>query len=213
MRHVMRVGVLGIMWAGVVMVLVGFVLPWARLDLKSPKLPQQLQDVAGMTPVSDLLGNLTRKVGRVVVQVKHGAETVTGELPNLNQIPREVRGVDIPYMVNQQNAQVVMALAELLTGQQQLGAKSYVVYVLPGLALLCGVLLTLTPRARLFCLCIGVVCVAGAAVGYWKVTTTKLDNLLVAITLAKGLWLSLQGYALVGVSALVLVLLGGRTTA
>ena len=210
MRQVMRVGVLGIMWAGVVMALAGFVLPWASLDLKSPKLPQQLKDVADATPLSDVLGKLTKKLGRVVVQVKRGAETVTGELPDLSNIPKEVRGVDIPSLANRRDAHVLMALAEMLTGQRQLGAKSYLVYVLPGLALLCGILLTMAPRLRALSIILGLICLGVAAGGYWKAATTPLDSLLVAITIGKGLWLSLWGYALVGVSALVLRLFGGK---
>lgn len=213
MRSLMRIGVLGVLWAGVVIALVGFVLPWASVDLKSPKLPQQLQDVADATPLSDVLGKLTKGVGRVVVQVKRGAETVTGELPDLSNIPKEVRGVDIPYLANRPDAHVVLALAELLTGQRELGAKSYAVYLLPGLALLCGILLTIAPRLRALCLALGVICLAVAIGGYWKVTTTKLDNLLVAITIGKGLWLSLWGYALVGASALSLTLLSERKAA
>ncbi len=213
MRQLMRGALLGVVWVGVVMALVGFVSPWASLDLKSPKLPAQLQDVADATPLSDVLGTLTRGVGRVVVQVKRGAETVTGELPDLASIPKEVRGVDIPYVANRPDAHVVLALAELLTGERQLGVKSYAVYLLPGVALACGILLTVAPRLRALALVLGLCCVAVAAGGYWKISTTQLDSLLVAITLGKGLWWSLWGYALVGVSALGLVLLGGRKTA
>ncbi len=213
MRPLMRIGVLGVLWAGVVMALVGFVSPWAGVDLKSPKLPQQLQDVADATPLSDVLGKLTKGIGRVVVQVKRGAETVTGELPDLSNIPKEVRGVDIPYLANQPNAHVVLALAEMFTGQRELGAKSYGVYLLPGLALLCGILLTIAPRLRALCLVLGILCLSVAVGGYWKISTTPLDSLLVAITLGKGLWWSLWGYALVGASALALTLLGERKAA
>jgi hypothetical protein len=198
------------MWVGVVMALVGFVLPWAMLDVKSPKLPQQLQDAADATPVSDILSRLTKGVGRVVVQVKRGAETVTGELPDLQTMPHEVRGVDIPMLANRHDAQVLMSLAEMLTGQRQLGAKSYAVYVLPGLALACGIVLTIASGQRILALVLGLLCVAVAAGGYWKISTTPLDALLVAITIGQGMWLSLWGYALVGVSSLALTLVGGK---
>ena len=216
MHKTIRAGLLGVVWVGVLMVLAGFVLPWASLDLKSPIRQRTLADVGRVvnaTPLADVFGKLTKKMGRVVVQVQRGAETVTGELPNLGDIPKEVRGVDIPALANQPNAHVLMALAEMLTGQRQLGAKSYAVYVLPGVALLCGLLLTIAPRMRELCLAVGLACQAVAGGGYWKVATANLDTLMVAITIGNGLWLSLWGYAMVGTSALGLALFGGRKTA
>lgn len=199
---------LGGVWLSVVAAVVGFLLPWATLDVQSARLAGQLGQVAQGTPLEALAGTLRKRVGTVVIQLKRGTETFTGQLPDLSQIPTHVNGPQIPQFVNRRDAQVVMALAEMLTGQRQLGAKSYAVYLLPGLAILCGVLLTLTRRVRLVCLLVALACWGIAGVGCWKLLTTKTETLLVAITIGRGLWLSLWAYVGIGMAALALAIVG-----
>lgn len=191
MSRLLRVGLLGLAWLSVGAALVGFVLPWAMLEMKH---------VQG-TALEELAGKLGQELGRVVVSVKRGAETVTGELPDLSQIADDVSGIQIPQLANRKDAKVVLALAEMLTGQRELGAKSYVVYLVPGLALLCGLLLTGAGRARTVCLLTAVLCFGIAGGGFWKLLTTKTDTLLVGIVIGQGLWMSLWAYVGLGVSA------------
>ena len=196
MHTLMTRGCLGLVWLSVVAAVVGFVLPWATLDVKATRLVGRATQLVEGAPL-----------GNVVIQLKRGAETVTGKLPDLSQIPTQVNGPQIPQLVNRQDAQVVLALTEMLTGERQVGAKSYVVYLVPGLAILCGILVTLASRVRVACLLVGVVCVTVAGVGLWKLLTAKMETLLVAITIGQGLWLSLWAYVGLGVFAMVLALL------
>lgn len=203
MSRLLRVGLLGLAWLSVGAALVGFVLPWAMLEVEY---------VQG-TALEELAGKLGQELGRVVVSVKRGAETVTGELPDLSQIADEVSGIQIPQLANRKDAKVVLALAEMLTGphtkifgvgagQRELGAKSYAVYLVPGLALLCGLLLTGAGRARAVCLLLAFLCFGIAGAGFWKLLTTKTDTLLVGIVIGQGLWMSLWAYVGLGVAAM-----------
>jgi hypothetical protein len=195
-------------WLSVTGALVGFFLPWAHISLREPELARQVQHaVEGQ----GLLGDLTEALGRVTVQVRRGAQTITGELPTLSEIPKQVSGVEVPRLANQKNAQVAAALFELLTNtRQRLGAKSYAVYLVPGVALLCGLLLSLLGSRRPVALGIAVVCAGVAGLGFWKLLTTNTQALFAAITIGRGLWLSLWAYAGLAVSALLMMVAGSR---
>ena len=190
---------LALVWMSVAATIAAFFLPWAMIDLREPGLVKQARQAV---PGQELLGGLTKKVGRVAVEIRRGAETVTGELPDLADIPRQVNGVQIPQMVNQKNAQVAMALVELFTRERQhIGAKSYAVYLVPGLALLCGLLVTFVGGVRGFSLGVAGLCAAIAGVGFWKLLTTNTQSLFIAITIGPGLWLSLWSYMVLAAGA------------
>lgn len=198
----MRPIALGVAWAAVVAVVVGFVQPWASLDLREPGVVKQLRETA---PVRDTLSGLTKDLSRIAVKVRRGAETVTGELPRLSDMPKEVSGVQIPQLANQKNAQVAIALMELLMNERQhIGAKSYAVYLVPGIALVCALLLTFLGTTR--AVAIGAAVVSGliAGLGFWKLLTTDTQALFIAITIGPGLWLSLWAYAVLAGAAVAL---------
>ena len=195
-----RVGVL-LAWLGVSATVIGFFLPWARIDLREPGLARQLHQTLQEQGVVD---KLMQKLGRVAVTVRRGTETITGDLPTLADIPKQVSGFRIPQMANAQHAQVAMALFELLTQKRQsIGVKSYAVYLLPGLALLCGVLLTVLGNRAPVALGLSLLCAAVAGAGFWKLLTTNTKTLFIAITIGEGLWLSLWGYVGLALSGLL----------
>lgn len=187
-------------WASVAAVIVAFFLPWARIDLREPELLRQARRTA---EGHGLLSGLMDKVGKVTVEIRRGAETVTGELSSLADIPKQASGAQIPQMANQENAKVAIALMELLTNtRQHLGAKSYAVYLVPGLSFLCGVLLTVQGTRRAVALGVAALCAIVAGVGFWKLLTTNTSALLIAVTIGPGLWLSLWGYVGLALAAL-----------
>lgn len=198
-------GLLGV-WVSVVASLVGFVRPWASMELAHRDTLGALSEAARDTPLQDLLGSLSKRVGKVVVSVKRGAETVTGELPDLSSIPTVISGADIPRLGHRQDAQVVLALAEMWTGHRELGAKSLLAYLVPGLVVLCGALVTALQRVRAVCAAVGGLCVAVAGAAWWKLSTTHPETLLVAITIEEGLWITGWAYAGLGLSSLLLSL-------
>lgn len=198
-------------WGCAAAVVVGFVLPWAYIDLREPGALKALREQA---PASGALGDLSHRVKRVTVTVRRGAEQVTGELPSLKDIPTQVSGLQIPQLANQENAKVALALMDLLLGeQQQVGLKSYVVYLLPLLALAAAGALTGFARSRACGVAVAVLCAAIAAAGFWKLLTTDTQALFVAITIGPGLWISLAAYAILAIAALLQILVGRRRPA
>jgi hypothetical protein len=203
----MRSVLTALVWVCVAAAMAGFVLPWALVDVREPSALTQLRESA---PGQELLGALTKRVGRITAEVRRGAETVTGELPDLEAIPRQISGAQIPRLANQQNTRAALAVAELLMGRRQhLGAKSYAVYLLPGLALLCALLVTFLGRARSVILGSAAVCAAVSGAGFWKLLTADTQALFIAVTIGPGLWLSLWAYAGLAAASGLLALVGG----
>lgn len=188
-------------WLSAMLAVVGFFLPWAHLDLRQPKVVQQLTEQAGVT---NTVKDLTRSVGRIAVRLRRGAETVVGDLPTLSDLPKQVSGYQIPQFANQEQAQVAIAIAELLTGaRQQIGAKSYAVYLLPGIALLCALLLTVLGEQRLVAAAVALLCAIVAGVGSWKLATVPREALVISIVIGHGLRLSLGAYVGLTLAALL----------
>ena len=176
----MRRVALGLGWGSAVVAVIAFFLPWARMEVRERGLSR----------------DLTKALGRVTVQIHRGMETIAGELPNLSDIPREVSGVQIPRMANDQHTQVVMVLFELLTSSRQhLGFKSYAVYLVPGVALAMALLLMVPGRRRALTLGMALLCAVVFVAGCWKLLTTNAESLFISITIGPGLWLSLWSYA------------------
>ena len=204
----LRSAVLVLTWACVAVAGVAFFLPWASIDVTAPGALARLRETA---PLRGSVGGLTKELGRVVVKIRRGAETITGDLPTLADIPKQVSGAQIPGLANQQHAQVAIALFELMTSsRQQIGLKSYAVYLVPGIALLCGLLLTFIGSRLSIALGVAMFCAVVAGVGFWKLLTVDTRALFIAITIGPGLWLSLWAYVGLGATAGLQALIGGR---
>ena len=181
-----------LVWVSVLAALVGFFVPWAVVDVRASTVARQLGDAASL---GQTLEGFSKGLSKVTLTIRRGAETVTGELPSLKDIPRQVSGVQIPQMANQENAKVALALIELVAGTRQyIGLKSYAVYLVPGIALLCGLVLIWLGRWPAVGFGTALVCAGIAGVGFWKLLTTNTQTLFVAITIGPGLWLSLWAY-------------------
>ncbi len=194
-----RVGVWLLGWVSVAAAIAGFYQPWAMIDLREPGVVKRVRETI---PLQDTMKGLTKDLKRITVKIRRGAETITGELPLSMNIPKQVSGAQIPQMANQKNAQVALAVIELLTNtRQHIGLKSYAVYLVPGLALLCGLLLTFMGHRPSVAWVVALLCAGIAGVGFWKLLTTNTRTLFVAITIGRGLWLSLWAYAGLAVAA------------
>ena len=206
--NALRIPVRILVWVGVAAAVAGFFLPWANLDLQEPSVMKQVRQVAGD---QEVVRGLTKGLGKVTATIRRGTKTVTGDLPSLSDVPHHVSGAQIPQMANQQNAKVAAALVEVLMNERQhIGAKSYLVYLLPGLALLCGLLLNFLGGVPAVAMSAAILCAGVAGGGFWKLLTTNTKTLFIAITIGPGLWLSLWGYVAIAVAGLLRGVEGGR---
>lgn len=189
--------VLALAWLSAGLAGVGFVQPWVRIDLRNPQAVTSLNELAS---AGGALPGLTKGMGRITATIRRGTKTVTGDLSSLQRIPREISGAQVPRLAHQENAQLAIAIMELLTNERQhLGLKSSAVYLVPGLALLGALLLTAFGGRPPVAWAVAGCCAAVAVVGGWKLLTIHRHALVVAVSVARGLWMSLGAYA--GLSA------------
>ena len=168
---------LQLVWLSVAATIAGFFLPWARLDLVETKTEQQIAS------------SFSRAVSKAFGTGKPKRWNSGYKPKRTSMIPTKVSGVQIPALSNREHAKVAMELVELFTKQKQnLGLKSYAVYVLPGLALLCGMFLSVHGKRQMVRVVIAMLCAAVAAAGCWKLLTTD-TRALFAIRTGEGLWL------------------------
>lgn len=213
-----------VVWASVAACLAGFLLPWVTLDLRGAELaalvepPGQTRgstssslDASGATSRARVLpptaggprrGTESSPVGQVTLQLRRNGQALTAMLPSAAEFPRRVRGIQIPWLLRQDEAQVAVALLELLTNTRQHAAlKSGAVFLVPGAALLCGVLLTAWGRRPAVAGGVLLVCVAVAAGGAWKLLTLDTSRSLIGVAIGWGLWVSLGAYVGLAASA------------
>ena len=197
-------------WVSVGFAIQGLFLPWAMIDVRQPAAITSLQgatrSLRDASPLGETVKGLTHDLHHIVVKVRRGAETVTGTLGvgSLPELPSQVTGADIPRMANQEQAKVAMALVELFTHRSQdVGRKSYAVYAVPGLAVVCGLLLSVFGRRWVIALTIAWFCGTVAAIGFWTLLTVNPQTLFVAIRIGRGLWQSVWAYVGLTVCALL----------
>lgn len=207
MRKIIDGALVAAIWLSAAGAVAGFLLPWASIDVKYRGVVRDVAGTAnnllGDVPLGDAAQRLTQKLGKIVISVKRGAETVTGELPDLSQIPTQVNGPQIPQLVNRPDAHLVIALTEMFTGQQQIGPKSYAVYAVPVLAVLFALLLTVSGRVALVAVLVSLASVAVGGGTLWKLMSTSTDAALMKITIKLGLWLICWSFIALGVLGLL----------
>ena len=201
MRRIVLVAV----WISVAASVAGFMMPW--VFIRSGTLSGQVGQVMQETGLDSLTKGFRGKVSKVTLQFKRGAQTIVGDLPDLSTLPGQVNGPGIPAFVNRTDNTVAIALAEMLSGQTDISKKSYAVYLLPGLALLIGLLLTALSGAPPACWTLAALSAGVAGAGFWKLLTTHINSMAVTIVFGQGLWVSLWAYAGLAACAALLALI------
>ncbi len=198
MRHPsIRWALLGWGWLSVAAIAVGFWLPWVEITWQeSSWLRAAVDSVGESNGVTDTLNAVFRGMGRIAVKVKHGTEQVVGDLPSFDELPRQLSGVEIPRFANRPSTKAILAVAGLLTDQaKDADVQSYAVYLVPGVAFLLVLIVTVLGRRFLFVTQAAAILVTViVGVGFWKLLTMDMKTPLAAITIGQGLWFSLWGY-------------------
>ena len=177
-----------LVWMSVGGALIGFFLPWAKLELiKETQLEKQFASSA------------RRALAKSFGASKPSRPKQAKSLPT---IPTRVSGFQIPILANRKNVKVITDLTALFTKKkEEVGLKSYAVYLVPGTALLVGMLLTVWGASRPVVIGAGVLCAAVAGTGFWTILTTDLKSM--SLRIEWGLWISLLAYVGLAFAALV----------
>ena len=172
--------------------LIGFFLPWARLDIGNSKVGKETASSIRKSLGKTFKTGSTKAPSWMHHQAKGGAA-----------IPTQITGAMIPQLANRRNVKTITQLAKLFTKtDERLGLKSYAVYVLPALILLFAALLTRYGHQALIRMMIALCAALVAGLGFWKLLTID-TRAQFALVIGPGLWMSLGAYA--GISAVAIL--------
>jgi len=179
-----------------VVIVASFFAPWARAKVAVTKV------AAGMTTAaSNELGN-TPFAGKIINELNTATKAISslGDI----EIKTQVRGCDIPTLINKKSSRIALSLAQILfKDAKDLDKKSLLVYLLPIFAIVCIVLAVLGLKNKLFV--VGMMIIGGviSIAGLYNLMTMNLTGLPVEITIMSGLWQTIYGNLLIFVLSIV----------
>ena len=178
----MRRAALGLVWISMAAALAGFMLPWVRLDVRAESR-------------STASGNKLVDLQHVTLQIHQGERMLEARWPSPGDFPRTIRGIEIPGLARQDEAQIAVSLVELLTGDpHRLRLKGHLVILVPLLVMLGG-LIALWQSARPVATgTIALLAAAAAVYGILELRTVQGGSSMLVVTVEPGMWLSLGAY-------------------
>lgn len=179
----------------------GFFMPWAKVKTSVTKVAKQLTDAAaGPLEKAPVAGRLIKNVEKVT--------DIIGDLGGI-EVKTTVRGYDIPRMVNQKISKVALSLSQILFKVTEgLEVKSYLVYLLPLFAIVCTALAVMGLKATQPIIAMLVISGAVSIGGFYNLLTADLSNLIVNITIEKGLWCTMYAYLVIFIVSIIWLVLG-----
>jgi hypothetical protein len=174
----------------------GFFLPWAKAGTSAGKVAKSATGTVSGLGKQVGLGGLFGSVGKATDKVTSAADVVG--------VSMAVSGYDIPKMMNTKSSQVAVALASIFVKDaKDADMKSYAVYLMPILALVCVGLAVFGMKNRIALIIMAVISGGISLGGLFKLMTTDLNNAIVAISIEQGLWQILYAYLLICVVGVI----------
>ena len=187
MKNILKI----VVCALAVVTIVGFMMPWATV---ATSVMGVSKEVTGALANSPLGGKVLKDVNAITDKV-----STMGDI----DIKSIVRGYQIPMMVNDKTSKVALSVAEIFFSETEgLEWKSYLVYLLPGLGILCGVLIFLGAANKLYVTIMTMLGGAVGIIGLFKLYTTNVSSLVVKISIQNGLWYTMYAFLFIGISGI-----------
>jgi len=148
-------------------VVVGFFLPWMRIE-------------------SEQLGALSK--------------VLTGRR---QEIVDNLSGFRIPILANSPDARLVISVAKIFKPDiKDVDKKSYLVWLVPILAVLLLGLAYFFGKNKWFNLFLAILGISIFVIAFYKIKTTDLDKMVLRVSIDSGLWLVLYAYLAMGILGL-----------
>ena len=186
----------GLVIAASTVIVISFFLPWAQANVSATGVSKSLTSSLQGTPFA----------GKVVGKLNEATDAI-GSMGDIT-LKTRVSGYSIPIMVNQKSSKIALSLAQIMfKNVDGLDVKSYAVYLLPILAVICGFLSILGLKNKLSII---VMILAGGVisiVGLYNLYTVDMQSVAVKITIMNGLWYTMYGFLaifFIGIAWLVL---------
>lgn len=126
-----------------------------------------------------------------------------------------ISGFNVPILANSPDARLMISIIRIFNPDvANADKKSWLIWFVPGLAIIMFLLGLFMFNNRWFNLSLAVIGVLIFALGFYRITTTDLDKVVLNLRIGIGVWLTLWGYLGLGLLGLVnfLKLLGQKKT-
>lgn len=115
-----------------------------------------------------------------------------------------VSGFRVPILANSEESRFMITIIKIFNPNiKDADKKSWLIWMVPGLAVILLVLRRFFESNKWFYLGVGLLGTLIFVVTVFKITTTDLDKLVLKVDIAVGLWLLLVGYLGIGILNLV----------
>ena len=188
--------------AGMAAAVLGFFLPWVRIEARAGSQADGVLTREGLEKVS-------RHVGRVTIQVDAGSEHLESELADLAALPLEARGVELPRLARDERVRLLRVIAGALAPEHDVPMERLaLVTLVPVLAVVSGLALCFSSRPSLTA-ALGALALAAAGIGAWWLLASPGSG-AVRLTWRLGVWVCVGAYAELGLAGVALAAIATR---
>ena len=183
-----------------------FFLPWAKANTSATRVAKGLvSQSTGKLKDTPFAENFIKIFNKTTDQVAN-----LGDI----EVKTAVSGYGIPTLINKKTSQVAIAIASVMfKDAKDLDKKSMLVYLVPLIALLCIGLAVLGLKNNIAIIVMALISGAISIVGLYNLMTINVSNLVVTISIERGLWQTMYSYLLIciiGIIWIVTDVLGSR---
>ena len=178
-----------VVFAASTVIVMSFFQPWAEINASVTGVSKELTKSA-----STALGE-TSFAGKFIRQLND----ITSSIGNIGDIELKstVRGNNIPVLANDQTSKVALSLVQVLfknKGTENIGKKSYLVYLLPLSGILCAVLALFALKHKIYLLIMAAISGIISIGGLYNLYTMDVVSPVVKITIENGLWNTMYAF-------------------
>jgi len=184
---------------GSAVIILSFFAPWAKIVTSAAGVTKELQNTSQKNLGDSKLG---REISGNIAKVSAFLSGV-GDI----KIKTVVSGYDIPALANSQGSKLALSLTEVLfKSAENLDVKSYLVYLLPILGIVCGGLAVLGLKHTIFIFVMSLISGAVSIAGLYNLKTMDVSSLAVKIGIENGLWHTMYAFLLIFVIGIAWIL-------
>ena len=176
--------------AASVVIVLSFFMPWAKVSVSAVGVSKELTTIAdkklGDSPVA----------GKVIDRLKK----ITGVLGSFGDIDVKttITGYQIPKLVNNKTSKVAISLAQIMfKSAEGLDWKSYLVYLLPLIGILCAVLAVLGLKNSIYVILALIISGVVSIAGLYNLHTANVESVAVKVSIEAGLWNTMYALAFI----------------
>lgn len=174
------------------LIIVAFFMPWATVATSVTGISKGLTGALSGTPVA----------GKIVGDIEKATDVI-GQLGDVS-IKSTVSGYQVPILVNDDTSKVAISLAQMFfKDAQDLDKKSYLVYLLPILGIMCAGLAILGRGNKISIILMILLSGGVAGAGLYHLYTMDISSLVVKISIKNGLWYTMYSFLFIAVVGLV----------